>query len=1049
MSGWRPEERRQRVIVRRLGLIGEGPAAHFTDACRLMEGDMRLDSTSHLVAHLLREVQSALNAVLIPMVPDGRWPAKGSKDAQALQISAMCDALRVPTEDELRNSWKAFAGTLNRYAHRDGLARSRPVDEEFELFWDRGQAVLFAVSGRIEATYAEALPRIERLALGDPDVKAFMQSMLHSTVALDRFFELAGVAWLEPLRAKGYFDDPPPLVPNEEGGYEFPRWPQGRFLARVAREAPRGVVEIGRALHTDNPEAHQSLVDAAGAMSVADALPLVDPICEWLQTPIQWALPFKARDLAVHLFEGGATEEGLALARALLTNPESEAGDDVAGEHLDWLVPRIFPAAGLAGLEMVTSLLKRRLGGKGADAHSYIWRPNIASGRRGEDREQVVDGARVAAETLAQSGTPIASIVAALEAPDMQIGRRLALDLLSRHPTSEAARERLLDRATLEEPATRREYLALAGGAFGNLRPEDQERLLAWIDEGRREEEDPRRRRLWQLQVLSALGDGLPAAWESRRRTLVEEFGELDPDPPRMVATYRGEMSPLDLGELRLMEVDALIDYLRDWAPDNDMPTPTTSGLARTLEDALAANPARYAVAAPAFAELEAVYVGAVLGGLRKAVERKTPFDWGPVLDLAEATMGASQWVASDRPRTEGAAARARVCWDGADLIFHGLFRGEAEIPYGTRGQLWRILSGCFSRHDPTEAIAEEREGRDPASLAVSSVPCRTLQGLCRLAVRDREEGAEGLWPELASLLEQALEPPVGSSPPVRWTLGRSFRDLLFADEGWTTKRCAHFFPLDGDPTLWRAAWEGYIHSAPPAPVLLKLLGAQYRRAIEELSAEAMEGRLDDPDGALVANLMSHYLTGTIDFDEPDGLLDLFYSRASTKRRELAIDAIGHGLDSPGSPAAEAVARMEALAERRLRAVQEGAPPAELSGFAWWLESGEFEVEWSLGYLRKLLDAGGTVQPDHMVAEWLARLSGAFPLATVEILRRMVEGAVRDWFVIGAREPIEAILGSGLAAGGEAASVARDVVNIIVSQGATEFARLLDESDGE
>lgn len=1035
------------MIAQRLALVGKGPAAHFIDACRLMDGGVDLDSRSHLVGHLLREVQSALMAVLRPMVPDDDWPEKGTDDAQTLKISAVCDALRVPPEDELRRSWKAFAGKLDRYAHRDGLARSRPVDEDFELFWDRGQAVLFAVSGRIEATYAEALPRIERLALGVPDIKAFTQTMLHSTVALDRFFELAGVAWLEPLRAKGYFDDPPPLEPNEDGGYEFPRWPQGRFLARVAGEAPRTVVEIGRCLRTDNPEAHQSFVDAACSVPVADALPLVKQICDWLQTPIQWALPFKARDLVVHLFEGGATEAGLAVARALLTNPEADGDIEVAGEHLDWLVPRIFPTAGLAGLQMVISLVEVRLAGEGADAHSYIWRPNIAAGRRGDERDQLVGGARDAAEMLAQAGTPVAAIVAALEAPGMQIGRRLALDLLSRHPTSALARERLLDRAALEDGTIRREYLALAGAAFGTLEPGDKELLLGWVEDGQSDEQDPVRGRLRQLGVLSVLGEDLPAEWGSRRRALVEEFGEVDPQPPRMYAAYHGDISPLERAELRAMELDALVDYLRDWTPEDEFRAPTRSGLARTLEDAVAADPARFAGGASAFGKLDPVYQDAVIVGLRKAVESDAPFDWAPVLDLVAATLDSGQEVA-DRQGSDDDVALTHVWWDGADLIFHGLFRGPAQIPYGMREQVLGVLSVCFARDDPGVEGEEMRERREPASLAVNSVRCRALLGLCRLAVRDREEGAAALRPELASLLEQAVDPPISSSTPVRWTLGGAFRDLLFADEAWSRERCARFFPLDGDPTLWRAAWEGYIQSAPVAPVLLELLDAQYRRAIEEMSAEPAEGRLDDPDGSLVANLMSHYLSGFVDFDEPDGLLDLLYSNASATRRGLAIDAIGHGLDSPGSPPAEVVARMEALARRRLQAVQGGAPAEELSGLAWWLESGEFEVEWSLAYLRELLDAGGSVQPDHMVAEWLSRLSVVHPLATVEILRRMVEGAVRDWFVIGARESIEAILRSGLAAGGEAASVARDVVNIIVSQGATEFARLLDESDG-
>jgi hypothetical protein len=1034
VAGGRPQQQRRRATIRRLALVGKGPAAQFSDACRLMDADAELDTTTHLVGHLLREVQSSVMAVLQPMVRPGTWPEKGTDNAEVLRIDAVCDALRVPPEDELRRSWRAFVAGLEGRAHRRGLARPRQVDEEFKLFWDRAEAVLYDVSGRIEATYAEALPWIEGLAQGEPDVIAFAQRMHQSTVALDRFFDLAGVAWLVPLRKKGYFADPPPLTPNEDGGYEFPRWPQARFLARVASEAPREVVEIGLALHTDNPEAHQSLVEAACSIPVADALPLVEVICEWLQTPVQWALPFKARELVVRLVEGGAPGEGLALARALLTNPESESGDDVAGEHLAWMVPRIFPTVGIAGLEMVMELIEVRLGGPGADAHSNLWRPTIATARRaGErDRDQIVDAARDGAEMLAEAGTPVVAIVAALETPDTQIGRRLALDLLGRHPGCEVARERLLDRDALEDRAVRREYLGLAAAVFAGLGSEERERFLGWVEEGPRQKDDPRRARLWRLQILTVLGEELPADWESRRRTLIEEFGEIDPDPPRMTAYYSGDMSPLDTAELRAMEVEALVDYLRAWTPEEGIPAPTRSGLARRLEEAVAADPGTYAAQASAFGEVEPVYADAVLGGLRKAVDEGIAFDWDPVLDLAERTAGSS-------------SGEAQIGWGVADLIFHALARGESQIPFGSREQAWRILSTCFGDEDE----GGEAEDRDPASLAINSVRCRALQGICRLAVRDKDEGSQELRPELAALLERALAEPIGSSVAVRWTLGACFPWLLYADETRAREWCGRLFPPRGEARLWRAAWEGYIHSAAPAAQHLELLDLQYRRAIEELTDDPPENRLDDPDGALVANLISHYLIGTIEFDEPDGLLDRLYSRASPSRRALAIEAIGNGLDSPASPPAEAVARMEALADRRLQAVKDGAPPEELSGLAWWLESGEFELEWSLTFLRELLEADGQVQPDHMVAEWLSRLSGVHPLATVEILRLMVEGAVRDWFVIGARESIETILRSGLAAGGEAGAVARDVVNIIVAQGANDFILLLDGKSRE
>lgn len=51
-------------VYRRLGLLGPGPAAFYADAVRLMSEERPLFSTTHVVGHLLREIESALRAVL-------------------------------------------------------------------------------------------------------------------------------------------------------------------------------------------------------------------------------------------------------------------------------------------------------------------------------------------------------------------------------------------------------------------------------------------------------------------------------------------------------------------------------------------------------------------------------------------------------------------------------------------------------------------------------------------------------------------------------------------------------------------------------------------------------------------------------------------------------------------------------------------------------------------------------------------------------------------------------------------------------------------------
>jgi hypothetical protein len=52
-----------------MGLFGPATAAFYADACQLVAHDPQLATTTHLVGHLLRELESALRDVLRPMLP--------------------------------------------------------------------------------------------------------------------------------------------------------------------------------------------------------------------------------------------------------------------------------------------------------------------------------------------------------------------------------------------------------------------------------------------------------------------------------------------------------------------------------------------------------------------------------------------------------------------------------------------------------------------------------------------------------------------------------------------------------------------------------------------------------------------------------------------------------------------------------------------------------------------------------------------------------------------------------------------------------------------
>jgi hypothetical protein len=59
-------------------------------------------------------------------------------------------------------------------------------------------------------------------------------------------------------------------------------------------------------------------------------------------------------------------------------------------------------------------------------------------------------------------------------------------------------------------------------------------------------------------------------------------------------------------------------------------------------------------------------------------------------------------------------------------------------------------------------------------------------------------------------------------------------------------------------------------------------------------------------------------------------------------------------------------------------------------------------------------------------------------------LELLLESGTRAWFVLGARDEIETILVSGLAADGESAARARDIINRLVARGHVDYERLFE-----
>jgi hypothetical protein len=714
--------------------------------------------------------------------------------------------------------------------------------------------------------FFEKAARLDNAAKGDPwstidDIAGLLQE---DSLRSYFFGHWNDPGWLVPLRERGFFDEPPQPV-TVEGKVRFPAWPEGQFLARVAAVAPESVLDIAlRVPETGNVRVHEDLANAALAMPPELSARLVPKAESWLEIPDQPLIPGTLGKLLERLTEGGQVDAALELAKALLTlqTEERTAGDFTFTEPsprfdvwdyqqiLKENMPKLVSAVGERALSLLCDILEEaaRISRRGYYSDSsedhpyednfYVQRPAIEDHAQNEPYgliDALITAVRDAAERLiAEDQAPVRSLVERLERRGWQIFDRLALYLLWRFSDAapDLAAERLTDRRRFDDPGLRHEYALLVRKCFAALDASDQQTILGWIDDGpdlerfriwRTElEEEPPTEQLelqyadrWRRDRLALLGDSLPEDWQLRYEQLVRKLGGAEhPEFASYTSPmWVGPTSPLAPDDLRSMDVDEILRYLRSWEPSGEDMSPSYEGLGRILSDLVASEPQPFAAVSLSFCELDPTYVRAFINGLRDAIKQSHTFTWSPVLNLCRWVLIQPRELQGRKPEHEARVARHDLDPDWretrkaiAALISEGLGTDtEARLPFGLRFRVWEVLAPLTEDEDPTPEHEERYGGSnmDPATLSINTTRGEAMHAVVRYALWVREEKeavGEGRnvthWfdemPEVQEVLDRRLDPEVEPSAAVHAVYGWWFPYLVWLDEEWATRSIAN-----------------------------------------------------------------------------------------------------------------------------------------------------------------------------------------------------------------------------------------------------------------
>ncbi len=777
-------------------MIGEGPAAFFRDACQMMAKPSGLGSTTHVVGHLVREIESAMRASLATFAQQSKKSdskAAGS-GTHAAEIRAIAKGLGLADNDPALQAWlrladKSYELAPHTVAHREALSRARPVTDEFERWWHAIQAILQAVLGKFRERFLEPLREVDRLldvdTPSEDDVAFLKNNIPNNAVVLGHFFDKnTNPRWIERLNNKGFFK-----YPLAEG-----RWPQASYLARMAgtdRAVAEQICEIILALpDTENRFVRAELVGALRAMPVSIAARLIDKIEPWASD----ATGFLCEDFAPLIGSFAVDESAAAfrIANALLCvmpAPADEAGEPgvlppTPRTQLDlWeyerilaqQVPELVKAAGLDALKFLSGLLSDairfslREPEKSAPGDvSNVWRPAIAEDAQNynflELKSLLTRSVRDAALTTAVSDPAgIEATIEVLESrePRWRIFQRIVLYLLSRIDNQTATRlaaDRLTNRDLFEAPECLHEYVHLLQPRFPSLKPEQRHQILGWIDGGLEpeqleivrtnlgqftgkpvtDEDIDRFKKTWRRDWLQRLGNSLPDARKPELEALLEEIGAREhADFGAYHSEAVGFQSPLGLDEFKKKPLAEQVEYMRSWQPTDQFMGPSRAGLGEQLAKLVAEDPAEYATAANLLVEVDPTYQRFLLNGLREAVEKGHNFDWEPVFGLCRQILQDPIEIPGRQGHSLEEDPDRTWCRNSvATLLETALRQLRVPIPIGLKDELWKLLDTLSNDPNPTPEHEERFGGSnmDPAMLALNSTRGQAMYAVINYA---------------------------------------------------------------------------------------------------------------------------------------------------------------------------------------------------------------------------------------------------------------------------------------------------------------------------
>jgi hypothetical protein len=778
-----PEPRQAKIHEALKRTVGDATAAFYKDACKIYSGSYDLESETHLIGHLLREILGSLTEILLPK----DYITSDGDNENERKVNEIITRYKIDINGKPVKLWLDITKNkkdlgLHRWAHRSGQISVRTPDKRFEDLWQKIQILFEFLLDVIEKNYLHYVDYLDKLLakkqITSRDISELKDKIPCNAVTLGYFFDrLDKPECLPLLNKKGFFSNPTPPLDHPDGGISFPYWAQTAYFIKMSKipSTQDKVLQICLGIETENINTQTQILEVALNLPPEMSAQLVTHSYKWLDRINSWFHPEKYGQLIVHLAEGGQKKEALELVnRVLAVKPDPRKPVEIEGHafpyepvalfddwHYEQILEKNYPTfidlVGLDAIKVLLSILEsfislsdsdRKVGSK--DDYSEIWRPAIedhAQNHKHGVRDLLITAIRDAYERFLQSKpNQVLAVVNDLESRKLNIFRRLSLHLLRLFPKGAKKKiaQVLMDKKEFDgKSRLTHEYYLLAETHGKMLNKAQRAEIWSWIISGAdiesykkwriqnghkpTDEEITKYVKNWQLYHLIPF-KSIDAEWEKYFDSLVAVVGQ--PEYPSFSSWSSGGSwgytSVVSSEQLKEMDTNKVVDFLKNWQPPvNDPLDRSKEGTGRELTGQVSADPERWLKSVSAFSQLDPTYVRSLLVGYRDALKQEKTFNWKPILDLCEIVLSKPIKI-KDRKPTAPFGDDPDWSWCRntiVELLDEGMKKNTGHISVDLRSQVWRIIEELTKDPNPTPEYEKEylTSHNDPLSLAINS----------------------------------------------------------------------------------------------------------------------------------------------------------------------------------------------------------------------------------------------------------------------------------------------------------------------------------------